>query len=477
MAENAPNGDFRAAGEPIHPTLERHTLEEFKQLMENVTEAQKVKNKANKAKKQQERLGKNKSMVDQFKRAQRYLGLRDAIRDPSLSGSSPAIDPSTPAPFPFDQSVVFVCVDVESYERAHHKITEVGVATLDTRELVGVPPGEDGKTWRGKVRARHFRINEHRHLVNSDFVTGHPDGFEFGNSTFVPLKEAAHHVATCFHAPFGAQDGDDFLSHYDPTEKRNIIFLGHDTLSDVRYLQQLGYDPMKVENILEAMDTAIMYRVWNREQQPSSLGRILQKFDIAGWNLHNAGNDAVYTVQAMLAICVREATIRGSTELDNLRENEKAARLQTALEDAEQRVMDDAEGWSDHEATGDGGVPVPLAPALAPKPTQPKAQTIPQYDGTPDFGTSSGRVQGSLVSEGSQRSRGYRTRGGQRGGTRQRASRGRVQMDGHDQPGGGSKSRGRAYSQLQGRGIGRDSSDSPRNVPASEAIPQVQYHW
>jgi hypothetical protein len=30
---------------------------------------------------------------------------------------------------------------------------------------------------------------------------------------------------------------------------------------------------------------------------------------------------------------------------------------------------------------------------------------------------------------------------------------------------------------LQGRGIGRGRPDSPRNVPASEAIPQVQYHW
>ncbi|KAI4944280.1 hypothetical protein J4E91_008837 [Alternaria rosae] len=447
MAENAPNEHFRAAGEPLHPPLGVPTLEDFKQLMENLAEAQKAKNKANKAKKQQERLGKNKSMTDQFKRASRYLGLRNSIQDPSSSTLSPAVDPSQPAPFPFDQSVVFVCVDVESYERAHHKITEVGVATLDTRDLVSVPPGVDGTAWREKIRARHFRIKEHRHLVNSEFVAGHPDSFRFGQSTFISLREAASHVAACFHAPFAAQDDDDFLSHFDPTEKRNIVFLGHDTLGDVRYLQQLGYDPMKVENILEAMDTATMYKVWRREQQPTSLGRIMNAFDVAAWHLHNAGNDAVYTVWAMLAICVKEATLRGSPELDDLRENEKNAKLQAALEDAEQRVKDDVEGWSDHEVTGDGGVPVPLASALTPKPTQPAAKAITQYDGYSDFGTDTGQ------------GRGYQASSAYRDGVRQGASR------------------GRASSQLQGSSRGHGRSDSPSGASRPEAIPKVDYHW
>jgi uncharacterized membrane protein YgcG len=455
MAENAPNERFRAAGEASHPPLEPHTLEDFKQLMENLTEAQKAKNKANKQKKQQERLGKNKSMQDQLKRAGRYLGLRSSVQDPLSPTKSPAVDPSMPAPFPFDQSVVFVCVDVESYERAHNKITEVGVATLDTRDLVGVAPGVNGEAWRAKIRAHHFRINEYRHLVNSDFVTGHPDGFYFGQSTFIPLKEAADHVAACFHAPFGALDGE-YPSHYDPNEKRNIIFLGHDTLGDVRYLQQLGYDPIKVENILEAMDTATMYRVWQREQQPTSLGKILLYFNIDGWKLHNAGNDAVYTVQAMLAICVQEATLRGSRELEDLREQEKAARLQAALDEAEQKAKDDAEGWSDHEVAGDGGAPVPLASVIVPKPAQPKVKPIPQYDGPSDFTMGPPRGRGGH---------------GYRGSTGQGASRGRGQMNGRGQSGGRGGSRGRARSQVQERGRGR--SESPRE----EAIPNVQYHW
>ena len=123
MAHNAPGEKHRAAGEASHPPLKDGTAEEFKQLMEKAAEAQKAKSKAHKAKKQQDRLVKNKVMVDQFKRAQRYLGLRTTIQDSEMRDSVGTIDPSTPAPFAFDQSVVFVCVDVESYERDHNKIT------------------------------------------------------------------------------------------------------------------------------------------------------------------------------------------------------------------------------------------------------------------------------------------------------------------------------------------------------------------
>lgn len=416
MIENAPDHGFHAVGEPESPPLDERTLEAFKQLMEEFFEAQKAKNKATKAKKQQDRLLKQKSMADQFKRAQRYLGLRPSpvAGSPTPIGQPPAINPvrnnlwiirtiltmsskTLSAPFDFDQSVVFVCVDIESYERAHHKITEIGVATLDTRELMSIPPGPDGENWRRLIRARHFRIKENAHLVNSKFVQGHPEGFDFGESTLVPLVEAPAHVAACFKPPFGAHYSNGAESLLDPmkgvnlNEKRNIIFLGHDTQGDVRYLQNLGYDPLKTENLLEALDTAAMYRVWRREHNPASLGRILYDFDIAGYKLHNAGNDAVFTVQAMLGICVREASIRGSPELDNMRSSEKSARLAIALEEAQQKASDEADGWSDRELDGDGGAPVPLA-VSTPKPAS--THTTSQLSDSTDRGAFRGRGRG-----------------------------------------------------------------------------------
>lgn len=95
MIDNAPGHDFRAAGEAKSPPPDERTLEAFKQLMEESFEAQKAKNKAAKAKKHQERLLKQKTMSDQFKRTQRYLGLRpSAPADASTpSGPPSAIDP------------------------------------------------------------------------------------------------------------------------------------------------------------------------------------------------------------------------------------------------------------------------------------------------------------------------------------------------------------------------------------------------
>jgi hypothetical protein len=306
MASNAPDSAFRAAGERAHGPPNSGTLEQFKQRMEDLWDAQKNKNKAKKAAKKIERIGRQASMVDQLKRAQRYLGLRasEPIGQTSATGAPLSVDTSSAAPFDFEQSVVFICVDVESYERAHHKITEIGIATLDTRDLVDVAPGKYGEAWRTSIKARHFRIKEHSHLVNHEFVHGHPDGFEFGESTFVSLGEAPSYVATCFHHPFGAHPSNTAedtmvniaLRDVDLTEKRNLVFLGHDTLSDVNYLQKLGYDPLKVENIIEALDTAKMYQAWRRDSQPTNLGRIMNDFDVAAWKLHNAGNDAMYTV-------------------------------------------------------------------------------------------------------------------------------------------------------------------------------------
>jgi hypothetical protein len=60
----------------------------------------------------------------------------------------------------------------------------------------------------------------------------------------------------------------------------------------------------------------------------------------------------------MLAVCVREATIRGSEELKTMREHDKAAKIAGAQHNALQRAKEEQEGWSDHEVDGNGGEPV-----------------------------------------------------------------------------------------------------------------------
>lgn len=77
-----------------------------------------------------------------------------AIRALSELGS---VNDKCTAPFPFDSDVVFICFDVEAWERDSSKITEIGICTLDTKDLAGIAPAQWGREWYKKIVARHFR--------------------------------------------------------------------------------------------------------------------------------------------------------------------------------------------------------------------------------------------------------------------------------------------------------------------------------
>lgn len=76
LLDTVPGVMSRSADEPTPASLDDRTLADFKHLMEGMLENTKAKSKAQKEKKKVERLAKQKVYTDEFKRAQRYLGLR-----------------------------------------------------------------------------------------------------------------------------------------------------------------------------------------------------------------------------------------------------------------------------------------------------------------------------------------------------------------------------------------------------------------
>lgn len=104
-----------------------------------------------------------------------------AIQAATLHPITPDIlDVEKYAPFDPEYSVIFISIDVESFERDHNLITEIGIATLDTADIATVCPGKGGTNWMGLIRARHFRIKEYEHLKNHEFVHGCAENFQFG---------------------------------------------------------------------------------------------------------------------------------------------------------------------------------------------------------------------------------------------------------------------------------------------------------
>lgn len=85
-----------------------------------------------------------------------------------------------PPPFRNELSVRFVCVDVEAYERNHSIVTEIGIAILDTDDIIGVAPGERGQSWFSLIETHHLRVKEVSDMVNHEFVKGCPEFFDFG---------------------------------------------------------------------------------------------------------------------------------------------------------------------------------------------------------------------------------------------------------------------------------------------------------
>ncbi|KAL8670541.1 MAG: hypothetical protein Q9168_004920 [Polycauliona sp. 1 TL-2023] len=316
----------------------------------------------------------------QVKRTQGYLGLhtmRNPISEPAaavvpdiqnLSISGPAFEkgsvlPGTDGLEPQranpESWVLFVSVDVEAFEYNQRLITEVGISTLDTKALVGIQPGVRGSNWVGKIRSHHFRVREHGHLLNKDHVEGCPGKFDFGESGWISIKDVSKVLEEYCHPAR--------VSHSCETYK--VVLVGHDVSADIRYFNKIGLDI--VEFFSDCIDTSNLYKALNRDNRQYSLSALLLRYGIAARNLHNAGNDARFTLYVMVAIALDHFQSKKSAEYWEI---EKLKRMEAASEMAKAKVDAELEGWSTSEDENAGNPPL-LSP-IADQNRRKKADTI-----------------------------------------------------------------------------------------------------
>lgn len=187
-------------------------------------------------------------------------------------------------------------------------MTEIGVATLDTWDLRGIAPGLHGANWYPFVRNRHFRIAENAHLINTEFVQGCPGAFQFGSSEFIRFQDMPKIVASCFQPPYSSPE--NHRSDDEMYEQRTVVIVGHSVGTDLKLLRKYGYDITNLSTLHPTWpiaDTQTLYRALRKQKDQAKLASILYEFDIFAFGLHNAGNDAAYTMQALLAIVVESA--------------------------------------------------------------------------------------------------------------------------------------------------------------------------
>ncbi|KAJ1924494.1 hypothetical protein IWQ60_005166 [Tieghemiomyces parasiticus] len=165
---------------------------------------------------------------------------------------------------------VFVSFDIEAYERHQHLLTEIGWSVFDTRLTT--------------LENTHYIIQENSHLRNGRYVPDNRHRFDFGDSQYASLAQAL----------------DEFralLARYP-----RAVLVGHGVASDFKYLRRQNFH---FRDDFMTVDTQQLYRAFANVRSGTGLAKVLTALSIRHGNLHNAGNDARYTLQAMLAMVTR----------------------------------------------------------------------------------------------------------------------------------------------------------------------------
>ncbi|CAO3593157.1 unnamed protein product [Absidia cylindrospora] len=190
-----------------------------------------------------------------------------------------------------DRQYVFISLDIEAFEIDHSILLEIGWTLYDSRH--------------DTYMDQHYMIDTYRHLRNGKYVDDQRMNFGFGTSVWCTLPQALDELhkdldwATC-------RDG-------------GFVLVGHGLNSDLMYLKQCQFLWPTTDNssdyydggVLDVQDSA-MVTIVNTDtlygayigdlHNPPSLGRCLGLMEIEHWNLHNAGNDAHYTMELMMKL-------------------------------------------------------------------------------------------------------------------------------------------------------------------------------
>ena len=120
----------------------------------------------------------------------------------------------------------------------------------------------------------HIIVSDHLHLKNGKFVANNRDKFNFGKSEVLNLKMALDHVLVVLSTP-------------------NSCLIGHNIKADINFLRSVSAKKLN----MPIFDTQLIYKQAAFGDNMLGLVRVLDEIGIPHSNLHNAGNDAYYTLE------------------------------------------------------------------------------------------------------------------------------------------------------------------------------------
>ena len=175
----------------------------------------------------------------------------------------------------------FVALDVEAYEADTTKVLEVGIACASGVDVFDV--GEEVVT--------HLVVADHLDLHNGRFVPDHRAHLNFGRAETVPLDGLAEKIRETLHTI--------------RQQVSALYVVGHSIQHDIDWLKTLGIDVQ-----MEGCDIAKAWQAREGAVHLTSLAHMLDGLKIEYSNLHNAANDAVYTLRVFKRMMAQEEAAR-----------------------------------------------------------------------------------------------------------------------------------------------------------------------
>ncbi|AQZ14043.1 GFD2 (YCL036W) and YDR514C [Zygosaccharomyces parabailii] len=231
-----------------------------------------------------------------------------------------------------NRRAILFSLDIEAFERDNNVVTEIGISIYDPREnLHSLVPIK---------RNYHLVILESLHLRNQKYVCDSKDCYILGESLVLDLHRCVEFVQALV---------DYYMKPQTPEDRTWArAFVGHNLHGDLKWLRMLGVNipedgqmDFGVQSINEnkqtyVLDTEKLYRSCYGNFG-GNLGRILRLFRIPHAFLHNAGNDAHYTLQLLMCMC--DMSFRKHAHMDDIEDTQRRIKWWLNREKVEPKIL------------------------------------------------------------------------------------------------------------------------------------------
>lgn len=167
--------------------------------------------------------------------------------------------------------------DIEAYECNHGMLLELGMAV---HELGSEDP----------VRACHFVFKENQYSRNGRYCPDNRNNFAFGETVVASTNDILSALIKEILIP-------------------GTALVGHNLKSDLRFLNNAKVGTVEQSLIYQffasmslSFDTQLLFKTLTESPKPSKLETVISAFGAQCEFMHNAGNDAYYTMVAFLKL-------------------------------------------------------------------------------------------------------------------------------------------------------------------------------